>query len=102
MLTALAPAHHCPQVLVKITRSEGRTDTGIVISAQTASKELKSEGQVVAVGPGRTASNGELTPCYVAPGEYVKFREYAGIEISIAGADYAVVRMVDCLSKWAA
>ncbi|KAG5175379.1 chaperonin [Tribonema minus] len=90
------------QVLVKITRSEGRTDTGIVISAQTAGKELKSEGQVVAVGPGRTASNGQLTPCYVQPGEFVKFREYAGIEITLESESYAVVRMVDCLSKWSA
>lgn len=89
-------------MLVKVTRSEGLTDTGIVIAAQTAAQELKSEGQVVAVGPGRTASNGELTPCYVAAGDYVKFREYAGIELGIEGDSYAVVRMVDCLSKWSA
>jgi chaperonin GroES len=88
------------QVLVQIKRSEGETDSGIVISADTAKKQLKSEGKVIAVGPGRTSSKGELTPVYVAVGEYVKFREYAGIEITIAGENYSVVRMVDCLSKW--
>ncbi|CAN0055259.1 unnamed protein product [Phaeothamnion confervicola] len=36
----------------------------------------------------------------VARGDFVKFREYAGIDIVIAGENYSVCRMVDCLSKW--
>ena len=90
------------QVLVRISKAEAETDSGIVLAAGTAEKVFSSEGQVVAVGPGRTSSQGQLTPVYVKPGEYVKFREYAGIDIKLEGDSYSVVRLVDCLSKWTA
>lgn len=88
------------QVLVVTEKGETETDKGIVIAAATASKERSSQGTVVAVGEGRTTSEGGIAECPFKPGDSVKFLEYAPIEIKIKGEFYAVVRMVDCMAKW--
>jgi chaperonin GroES len=56
--------------------------------------------QVMAVGKGRVAANGERTPMPVAVGDFVKFRDYAGSEVRITGISYIIVRAGDCLAKW--
>ncbi|CAM9897915.1 unnamed protein product [Chrysoparadoxa australica] len=88
------------QVLVKLEQAEVQSDGGIAISKQVTKDDAGSQGQVIAIGEGRTGSEGKLTPMPVAVGQYVKFREYAGTEIKIGADKFAVVRMVDCLCKW--
>jgi chaperonin GroES len=87
------------QVLVRMQTKEETTDVGVVVAAQTASKAQAIEGEVVAVGPGRSSSIGELTPMHVKAGDFVRFRQFAGVDLTIKGSKYAVVRMVDVLSK---
>lgn len=89
------------RILVKISKENEATASGIVVAPASGGSEHASEGQVFAVGKGRIASNGHLTPIGIAVGEFVKFRDYAGSEIRIEGSDYAVVRALDCLAKWA-
>lgn len=50
---------------------------------QAAAKEKASQGRVVAVGEGRTSSEGGIVPCPFEPGDNVKFMEYAPIEIKV-------------------
>eukprot|EP00903_Cladosiphon_okamuranus_P020282 g18612.t1 len=88
------------QVLVVTEKGESETDAGIVIAASVAEKEKASQGRVVAVGEGRTSSEGTIVPCHFKPGDNVKFMEYAPVEIKIKGKYYAVVRMVDCIARW--
>ena len=87
-------------VLVKVNRSgEEETSSGLLI-ASSANKGKASTGEVVKVGPGRMAANGELMTVDVAPGDNVKFRDFAGNEVQIEKQDYAVVRFPDILAKY--
>lgn len=87
-------------VLVKVDASEEATTSGLII-ASTAKKSSKpSTGEVVKVGPGRMASNGEIMTVDIAVGDEVKFRDFAGNEVQIDGEEYAVVRMTDILAKF--
>lgn len=74
-----------------------RTDSGIVVAA-SVTKDLETcEGVVFKVGEGRMCSTGEFTPAPCAPGDRVKFRDYAGNPVKIDGKGYHLVRMVDVL-----
>ena len=98
-LDAIEPAWD--RIIVKVESSSEETASGIVVAPTGgAGASRASEGQVVAVGKGRMASNGERTSMDVAVGEFVKFRDYAGAEVRIQGLDYIVVKAGDCLAKW--
>ena len=73
------------------------TSSGVVIANQVVADDLPCEGTVVKVGEGRMASNGELATPPVKVGERVKFKDYAGNEVTIDGKLYSVVKMVDIL-----
>ncbi len=81
-------------------RSEKILDSGVVLTVQSAKKAQSTQGIVVALGPGRMTSNGNLSPMHVNVGDNINFREFAGIELVIERKRYAVVKMSDCLSKW--
>ena len=48
------------------------------------------------------SANGDIAPMDVAVGEFVKYRDYGGAEVEIAGEDYMIIKMSDCLCKWSA
>ncbi|KAL3904006.1 MAG: hypothetical protein SGILL_010232 [Bacillariaceae sp.] len=73
------------------------TSSGVVIANQVVADDLPCEGTVVKVGEGRMASNGELATPPVRVGERVKFKEYAGNEVTIEGKEYTIVKLVDIL-----
>ncbi|KAG7337477.1 co-chaperonin GroES HSP10 [Nitzschia inconspicua] len=73
------------------------TSSGVVIANQVVKDNLPCEGTVVKVGEGRMASTGTLTTPPVKVGERVKFKEYAGNDVTIEGKAYSVVKMVDIL-----
>ncbi|KAL3921629.1 MAG: hypothetical protein SGILL_002648 [Bacillariaceae sp.] len=73
------------------------TSSGVVIANQVVADDLPCEGTVVKVGEGRMASNGELATPPMKVGERVKFKEYAGNEVTLDGKLYTVVKMVDIL-----
>lgn len=55
--------------------------------AQAAAKDKGSQGRVIAVGEGRTTSDGGLAKCHFQPGDNVKFFEYAPVEIKVSETD---------------
>ncbi len=87
-------------VLVKVVKQEIEESGGILIAATTKKATVSSIGEVVKVGPGRLAFNGELMEMDVSPGDMVKFRDYAAQEVEIGGEDFAVLRMNDLLAKF--
>ena len=88
-------------VLVRVTDSkDGETESGLVIAATVAKGSKPSTGEVVKVGPGRMASNGEIMKVDISEGDMVKFRDFAGNEVMIEGEEYSVVRMPDILAKF--
>jgi len=87
-------------VLVKVIKQEIEETGGILIAATTKKATKSSTAEVLKVGPGRIAFNGALMEMDVAPGDMVKFRDFAAQEVTIGDEDFAVVRMNDLLAKF--
>lgn len=87
-------------VLVYVEQSEQETDGGILIAQSSKTENKPSTGEVIKVGPGKMASNGNLMEMDVQIGDMVKFRDFAGNEVDINDQEYSVVKMSDILAKY--
>jgi chaperonin GroES len=76
------------------------TRSGVVIASSVLKDLVPCMGYVVKVGSGRMASNGQYTSSPVSIGDYVKFKDYAGNDVTIEGKLYSVVKMVDILCTY--
>ncbi len=83
----LRPLHD--KVLVKRTEEEETTAGGIVLPGSAAEKP--SQGEVIAVGPGKRQDNGELITPDVKAGDLVIFGQYGGNEVKIDGEEYLIL-----------
>ncbi|MGO1909847.1 MAG: co-chaperone GroES, partial [Brevibacterium linens] len=61
-------------------------------------KEKPQEGEVVAVGPGRVADNGNRVPVDVAVGDKVIYSKFGGTEVKYAGEEFLVLSARDVLA----
>ena len=77
------------KVLIKRDEVPETTEGGIIIPDTASEKPL--EGEVVAVGAGRTLENGKTVKPSVKKGDIVFFSPYAGTDISLEGDDYLIV-----------
>ena len=87
-------------VLVYAETKEVETEGGILLASSSKKAQKPSTGEVVKVGPGKMAANGELMAMEVEVGDMVKFRDFAGNEVEIEGKEYSVVKMSDILAKF--
>jgi len=83
----LRPLHD--KVLVKRTEEEETTAGGIVLPESAAEKP--SQGEVIAVGPGKRQDNGELIAPDVKAGDLLIFGQYGGNEVKIDGEEYLIL-----------
>ena len=81
------------KVLVKRTEEEEKSAGGIVLPGSATEKP--SQGEVVAVGPGKKTENGDVSPVGVAVGATVIFGQYGGNEIKIDGDEYLILSESD-------
>ena len=81
------------KVLVKRTEEEEKSAGGIVLPGSATEKP--SQGEVVAVGPGKKSENGDIVPVGVAVGDTVIFGQYGGNEIKIDGDEYLILSESD-------
>ena len=88
---SLTPLHD--RVIVKAAEPEEVTKGGIIIP--DTAKEKPMQGTIIAVGNGKIAENGSVTPLQVKVGDMVLYGKYAGTEISIDGEDYLIMRESD-------
>lgn len=87
-------------VFVK-AKEETFSGGGLILDTGSSSKSKRpSTGEVVKVGPGRMAENGELIPMNVKVGDQVKFLDFAGNEVKIGDKEYSMVRMGEVLAKF--
>ena len=82
-------------VVIKATKSEETTKSGIVLTS--ASKEKPSIAEVVAVGPGGMV-DGKKVEMTVKPGDRVVAAKYSGTEIKIDDEEYTILRVSDILA----
>lgn len=80
------------RVVVKPIDEEQTTASGIVIP--DTAKEKPTEGEVVAVGPGKF-EDGQRVPLDVAVGDKVIFSKFGGTEYKIEGEEYVILSSRD-------
>ena len=84
------------KVIVEILDAEEKTKGGIVLP--DTAKEKPQQGKVVAVGSGRTLSNGKVIPPNVKPGDRIIFGKYSGNEVAVDENEYLIVNEEDILA----
>jgi chaperonin GroES len=80
------------RVVVKPIEEEETTLSGLVIP--DTAKEKPTEGEVVAVGPGRY-EDGNLVPMGVKVGDKVIYSKYGGNEYKYQGEEYIILQARD-------
>ena len=84
----IKPLHD--RVIVKRKEAETTTASGIIIP--DTAKEKPIEGEIVAVGKGKTKEDGTIIALDVKVGDRVLFEKYSGTEVKVEGQDYILMR----------
>ncbi|CCI85244.1 co-chaperone GroES [Lactobacillus pasteurii] len=84
------------RVIVKVKDEEEKTVGGIVLASNA--KEKPTEGEVVAVGEGAFATNGEKLPMTVKVGDTVLYDKYSGTNVKYEDQKYLVLHEKDILA----
>ena len=90
----IKPLHD--RVVIKRLDEERTSAGGIVIPDSAAEKPIR--GTVLAVGAGKIANDGKVTPMAVKVGDVVVFGKYSGTEIKIDGQEVIVMREDDIMA----
>jgi len=76
---------------------ESETVKGGIIIPDTA-KEKPQEGEVIAVGNGKTLDNGTKVKLDVKAGDNILFGKYSGTDIKLDGEEYLILREDEVLA----
>lgn len=85
-------------IIVKRIEEEEKTKGGIVLP-ETIDKEKPQKGEVIAIGEGKVANNGDKIAMQVKVGDQVLFRKYSPDEIKVDGEEYLVMTQSDVIAK---
>lgn len=81
------------RVLVEAAAAETTTKGGIIIP--DTAKEKPQRGKIIAVGTGRVADDGKVTPLSVKAGDEILYGKYSGTELTLDGKEYMIMRESD-------
>jgi len=84
------------RVLVKPLEAEEKTKGGIIIPDNA--KEKPQKGEVIAVGSGKVAENGQKIAMELKKGDSVLYGKYSGTEVTVDGVEYLIVKESDILA----
>jgi chaperonin GroES len=93
MATKLTPLHD--RILLRRVEEQETVRGGIIIP--DTAKEKPQEGEVIAVGKGKSNEDGKVFPLDVKAGDRVLFGKYAGTEIKIDGEELVIMREEEVL-----
>jgi len=83
----IRPLHD--RVVVRRLDEETKSAGGIVLP--DAAQEKPSQGEVLAVGPGRVLDNGDVRPVDIKVGDTVLFGQYGGNTVKVDGDELLVM-----------
>jgi chaperonin GroES len=83
----IRPLHD--RLVVRRLDEETTTAGGIVLPDSAAEKP--SQGEVLAIGPGKTLDNGDVKPLDVKVGDKVIFGQYGGSTVKIDGEELLIL-----------
>lgn len=78
---------------MKAAEPEEVTKGGIILP--DTAKEKPMQGEIIAVGTGKVAEDGKVTPLTLKKGDKVLYGKYSGTEITIEGTEYLIMRESD-------
>jgi chaperonin GroES len=84
------------RILVRRLEEKEEIRGGIIIP--DTAKEKPTEGEVVAVGPGRVTKEGKRVALEISKGDRVLLGKYSGTEVKIEGEEYVILREEDVLA----
>ena len=84
------------KVIVKRLEAKEKSEGGIILPE--AAKEKPQEGEVIAVGSGKTLKNGKTVAPQVKPGDKILFGKYSGNEIKLDDQEYLIVESEEILA----
>ncbi|MDB5825128.1 MAG: molecular chaperone GroES [Herminiimonas sp.] len=90
----LQPLHD--RVIVKRLDQETKTASGLIIP--DAAAEKPDQGEILAVGKGKTNDEGKLRPLEVKVGDRVLFGKYSGQAVKVDGEELLVMREEDIMA----
>ncbi len=93
MAAKLTPLHD--RIVVRRVEEAETTRGGIIIP--DSAKDKPQEGEVVAVGKGKSNEEGKVFPLEVKEGDRILFGKYAGTEIKIDGEEFLIMREEEVL-----
>ena len=93
MATKFTPLHD--RILVRRVE-EAETSRGGIIIPDSA-KDKPQEGEIIAVGRGKSNDEGKVFPLAVKDGDRILFGKYSGTEIKIDGEDFIIMREEEVL-----
>ena len=82
-------------VIVKRMEEERKTASGIVIP--DAATEKPDQGEIIAVGKGKTGDDGKLQAMSVKVGDRVLFGKYSGQAFKMEGQEFLTMREDDII-----
>ncbi len=83
------------RIVVKRIEEQEAARNGIIIP--DSAREKPQEGEVMAVGKGKRADDGQLVALDVKAGDRILFGKYSGNEIKLEGTEYIIMREDDVL-----
>jgi len=90
----IRPLHD--RVIVRRTEEEKTTASGLIIP--DSATEKPSQGEVLAVGKGKTTDSGTVVQLDVKVGDTVIFGQFAGTEIKSNGESLLIMREDDIVA----
>lgn len=87
------------RIVIKPLTAETQTSSGIIIPDSAQEKPV--EGEVIAVGNGRTLNDGKLSKSELKAGDRVLYSKYTGSDIKLDGVDHLILRESDILAVYA-
>ena len=84
------------RIIIRPLDAEEKTAGGIIIPDNA--KEKPQKGEVVAIGDGKIADNGQKIEMTLKTGDKVLYGKYSGTEVTIDSDDYLIMRESDVLA----
>ena len=84
------------RVVIRVLEQEEKTASGIFLP--DTAKEKPSQGEVIAVGPGKLQDDGKRVALDVKVGDKIIFSKYACTEVKFEGVQYLIVSERDILA----
>lgn len=77
------------RVVVRRLENESKSAGGIVLP--DSASEKPSQGEVVAVGPGKLLDNGDVRPLDLKVGDRILFGQYSGSTVKVEGDELLIM-----------